>query len=407
MKNNRPSLFSRGRLVFSGLILGIIGATAGPIPVQSFDKDAAGITFKLNPGLLRIEPVGDRTFHVVYTPGDVLPHNPLFAVEKQPAPGAFGVKEDGASAVLVTMVQCGVRIDRATGALSFLDAGGKPFLNETADGGKDLTPAMVGGVATNAVSQKFILDPQEAIFGLGQHPGGVLNWVGHSVHLQQKNMDIAVPVLVSSKGYGVFWNNPAITDVRISKADDPSSVVEWNSEAGTGIDYYVFYGPGIDQVIADYRELTGAAPMFGRWGWGFWQCKQRYHSQQQLLDTASRYRQMQVPIDGIIQDWLYWYPNPWGSHQFDQTRYPDPAGMMKQLHDENVHLLISVWAKFDVGSYNANELNAAGALFPKVISYVYPPGKGQWYDPFNSQGRQIYWSQISKQIFLFWFLAGC
>jgi len=400
MKKSRLSILVRWRLAIAlaGLIFGIIGVNATPIPAQSCVKDAAGVTLKMNPGLLRIEPVGDRTFHVVYAPGDALANNPLFAVQKQPAPGAFDVTET-ADTVTLKAAQCSIVVDKKTGSLSFLDAAGKPFLNETADGGKSLTPATVGGVATNAVDQKFILDPREALFGLGQQEGGVMNWVGHTIHLQQKNRDIAIPVLVSSKGYGVFWNNPAITDVKVSKADDPSPVLEWNSEAGTGIDYYVFYGPEIDQVITDYRELTGAAPMLGRWAWGFWQCKQRYHSQQQLLDIVAQYRQMQAPIDGIIQDWLWWYPNPWGSHQFAETRYPDPEGMMKQLHDENVHLLISVWAKFDVGSDNANELNAAGALFPKVISYVYPPGKGQWYDPFNPDGRRIYWNQMSKQIF--------
>jgi len=385
-------------MALSGVVLGVIGAEGAPVPVQSWAKDATGVTFKISPGLLRLEPVGDRTFHVVYAPGDALPTNPLFAVAKQPAPGAFAVTET-ADVVTLKAAQCGVDVDKKTGSLSFLDGAGKLFLSETADGGKSLVPTTVGGVATNAVNQKFILDPQEAIFGLGQHPGGVMNWVGHSVHLQQKNMDVAIPVLVSSKGYGVFWNNPAVTDVKVSKSDDPSPVVEWNSEAGTGIDYYVFYGPEIDQVIADYRDLTGAAPMFGRWAWGFWQCKQRYHSQEQLLETASRYRQMQVPIDGIIQDWLYWYPGPWGSHQFDKTRYPDPSAMMKQLHDENIHLLISVWAKFDVGSPNANELNAAGALYPQVIPYAYPPGKGQWYDAFKPEARSLYWSQVSKEIF--------
>jgi len=401
MKKSRLSILPLHRLAIalSGLIFGIMGANAAPIPVQSFAKDKAGVTLKMSPGLLRIEPVGDRTIHVLYSPTGDLPKAPSgFAVQQQPVAGAFDVSET-ADAVTLKAAQCSVVVDKKTGVLSFLDKDGKTFLQEVADGGKSLTPATVGGVATNAVSQKFILDPQEALFGLGQHPGGVMNWVGHSVHLQQKNMDIAVPVLVSSKGYGVFWNNPAITDVKVSKADDPTPVVEWDSEAGTGIDYYVFYGPEINQVIVDYRELTGAAPMFGRWGWGFWQCKQRYHSQQQLLDIVARYRQMQAPIDGIIQDWLWWYPNPWGSHQFADTRYPDPAGMMKQLHDENIHLIISVWAKFDVGSPNSDELKATGALYPSVIPYAYPPGKGQWYDPFNPEGRRIYWNQLSKQIF--------
>ena len=283
--------FNSLAIILLGVTFGNVTADAGPTPVQSYTRDKGGVTFKLESGLLRIEPVGGRTFHIVYAPGNALPANSLFAVVNQPAPGAFEVQRDGA-AVLVKTASCAVRIDHATGALSFLDAAGKPFLSETDDGGKTVSSATVGGVATNAVNQKFILDPQEALFGLGQHPGGVMNWVGHSVHLQQRNMDIAVPVLVSSKGYGVFWNNPAVTDVNVSSADASNPVVEWNSEAGTGIDYYVFYGPGIDQVIADYRELTGAAPMFGRWGCGFWQCKQRYHSQQQL----ARYRRA-IPAD--------------------------------------------------------------------------------------------------------------
>jgi len=108
---------------------------------------------------------------------------------------------------------------------------------------------------------------------------------------------------------------------------------------------------------------------------------------------------MQVPIDGIIQDWLYWYPNPWGSHQFASSRYPDPAGMMQQLHDENVHLLISVWPKFDTGSPNAEALRADGDLYPEVMRYVYPPGQGQWYDPFKPSARQLYWHQISEDLF--------
>jgi alpha-D-xyloside xylohydrolase len=294
---------------------------------------------------------------------------------------------------------CGVVVDRRTGALSFLGAGGKMTLREVADGGKVLTSSTVAGIPTHSVEQTFMRDPSEGLYGLGQHKGGRMNYDGTTVHLQQENGDIAVPVLISSKNYGVFWNNPAVTDVTFSIASDPNPTVSWKSEFGSAIDYYVFQGADLDQVIGGYRELTGPAPLIGRWAFGFWQCKQRYHSQEQLLDTAAHYRRMCVPIDGIVQDWLYWYPGPWGSHQFDQTRYPEPPGMMKQLHDENIRLLISVWAKFDVGSANSKELAAAGALYPEVIPYAYPAGKGQWYDPFNPEGRRVYWSQLSRDIF--------
>jgi alpha-D-xyloside xylohydrolase len=366
---------------------------AASLPIQSYQADTAGVTFSTHPGLLRIEPVGGRTFHVIYTAGDSLPTNPLFAVEKQPAADPFQVKED-ATTVTLTSTHCGVHIDRSTGALTFLDEKGQPFLSETPDG-KSVVPGKVGSLDTNTVEDRFVLDPTEALYGLGQQEGGVMNWVGHSAHLQQRNRDIAIPVLVSSKGYGVFWNNPAVTDVTVSKSTDPNPTVDWKSIAGTKLDYYVFAGPTVPQVIADYRELTGAAPLLGKWGYGFWQCKQRYGSQQQLLDTVAKYREMKVPIDGIIQDWLWWYPTPWGSHIWSD-RYPDPTAMMDQLHKENVHLLISVWARFSLGSDNYNELNTAGCLYPQVFP---DNGKCQWYDPFNANARKTYWSQMSREIF--------
>ena len=150
-----------------------------------------------------------------------------------------------------------------------------------------------------------------------------------------------------------------------------------------------------------YRHLTGDAPLMPKWMLGFWQCKERYASQEELLGVARKLRELKVPVDGIIQDWQYWPPgtNTWGSHQFDPARYPDPAGMFKELHAMNYHTLISVWAKFDLGSDNSKELNAAGGMFPQVTRYVSPPGQGQWYDPFAAKGREIYWRQMRDQLF--------
>jgi alpha-D-xyloside xylohydrolase len=382
-------------LVLTCLGAGAMLAHAAPTDIQ---KDALGVSLTHNGIVTRVDVWSECIIRVTHRPASGPKSLPAsFSVVAKPWRVVWSLADDGGDAVLSTPA-LKVRIAKSTGAVRILDAKGATILGE-AENGTSIQPATVGGISTLASRQQFALDPAEAIFGLGQQPGGVMNWVGHSAHLMQENMHIAVPVLISSKGYGVFWDNPAITDVKVSQADAPAPVVEWNSEAGTGIDYYVFYGPEINRVIAGYRQLTGAAPMFGRWGFGFWQCKQRYHSQEQLLDIVARYRQMQVPIDGIIQDWLWWFPNPWGSHQFDKKRYPDPEKMMKQLHGENVHLLISVWAKFDVGSENANKLAAAKALYPQVIPYVWPPGRGQWYDPFSAEGRRIYWDQMSKQIF--------
>ena len=176
-------------------------------------------------------------------------------------------------------------------------------------------------------------------------------------------------------------------------------LVSWTSEAADTIDYYFMYGPTLDRVLSDYRELTGATPMFGKWAWGFWQCKEHYASQKELLDVVDRYHQAKIPLDGIIQDWQYWTPNPWGSHRFDTNRYPNMTQLMRELHGTNMHMIISVWARFDVGCSNWLELKNAGCLYTQVLANVYPKGQGQWYDAFNPAGRRIYWEQVSKGLF--------
>jgi alpha-D-xyloside xylohydrolase len=345
-------------------------------------------------GTMQIQFCGDRTIHVIYRPDGTIPNHPVgFAVLQEPLPGKFQ-KTETSDAIILKTLKCGVEINKQTGALSFIGSDGKPFLQEVADGGKAITPATVEGTATNTIDQKFILDPTEGLYGLGQHPTGTMNYLGTKVHLEQVNTDIAVPVLLSSKGYGVFWNNPAITDVIFSKASDANPTVEWKSEFGDSIDYYVFYGPGSDQVIADYRALTGAVPMFGRWAWGYWQCKEHYASQQELLDVAARYRASKIPIDGIIQDWLYWAPHPWGSHQFDAARYPDPAKLTQELHAENIHIIISVWPRFEPGSDNYKAMLDAGNLYPSPH-----PGDLLYYDAFKPAAQTLYWGQISKELF--------
>ncbi len=509
-----------------------------PTPVASMHRDSDGITLKMGPGILKLQVFSPDVVRVVYAPGDSLPTIGSLAVIAKPSPVRWNVSES-ADEIRLRTDEIEVRVNRASGAIGFFDKSGKSLLAEPPGGGKLLTPNTVGTLDTLRSLQAFLLPPDEAIYGLGQHQEGLMNYREASVLLRQENREVAVPMLVSSRGYGVLWDNPALTvvnmgagtdeaipaaqlytddgqpgglsasyfrgenfDEQVATHTDPqvdfnwseaappnlphdhysvrwSGYVEaeqagnytlfataddgvrvwlddqlvindwsnhaaetlfvrmnfsahsrhrlrmeyfqgtggavvrlawrlpsqaslpltWTSEAADSIDYYFMYGPELDKVIADYRQLTGAVPMFGKWAWGFWQCKNRYQTQHELLDVVARYRSLHVPIDGIIQDWQYWTPHPWGSHQFDETRYHDPAKLMNDLHAQNTHMLISVWAKFDVESPNANKLRSAGALYPQVIPYVYPPGKGQWYDAFNSTARQIYWKQMSKELF--------
>jgi alpha-D-xyloside xylohydrolase len=386
-------------IVLAAGLLAPARALAAPIPVVSVHQDADGVTLKMNPGVMKLQVFAPDAVRVVYVPGDKLPAMKSLSVIARPVRKGFKMVESASDLRLQTD-KLEVRVNRASGAVGFYDAAGNAVLLENADGGKSLAQTNVGLIETLRSTQAFERPADEAVYGLGQHQQGLMNYRNTTVKLQQKNMEVGVPVLVSSRGYGVLWDNPAVTTVSTSDGESNApGELTWSSEAADGIDYYFMYGPELDGVIGAYRQLTGAAPMFGKWAWGFWQCKERYQSQLELLDIAGRYRSMHVPLDGVIQDWRYWDPHPWGSHEFDTNRYPDPAGMMAALHAENVHLLISVWPKFDLGSANSLELAKAGALYTNVISYVYPPGKGQWYDPFNPVARRVYWRQMSRELF--------
>ena len=373
---------------------------AAPLPVASAKKNSDGITLGMKPGVLRLEVCSPRIIRVSYAAQDKLPDLASLAVIAKPQRTKWTWREDPDEIILRTD-EVQARVNRATGAVSFFDQNGAPMLAENPGGGISLTPNHVGGIDTLRSRDEFVLSPDEAIFGLGQHGGGVMNYRGTRVHLQQRNpTESAVPVLVSSRGYGIFWDNPAITDVDVGRADPKT--LSWDSEAAPAVDYYFMYGPSGDGVIQDYRELTGAAPMMGRWVWGFWQCKEHYDSQQELTNVVAEYRQMGVPLDGIIQDWQYWPKDTWGSHQFDPTRYPHPAGMIRDLHAMHAHVMISVWAKFDLGTSNYAELQRAGALYAPVFpgySWSDPTESNRWYDPFNPVARRIYWKQMSEDLF--------
>ena len=176
------------------------------------------------------------------------------------------------------------------------------------------------------------------------------------------------------------------------------------SRVGDGVDYTFVYGPALDAVIAGYRRLTGAAPMMPRWAFGFWQCRERYQTAQEITDVLAGYRSRGAPIDNIVQDWQYWTAANWGSHQFDPARYPDPTAMVKSIHDTyHARLMISVWPKFYTGTANFDALNAkSGYLYQlnltekkkDFVGYVFT-----FYDAFNAGARQLYWSQINSALY--------
>lgn len=354
-----------------------VWALSAQAAAPAMQRVGTGMQVRTDAGVLTIEPVAPRVIHVRFGPaGFAGNYNP--AVIAPPEKIAFKIDE-GADAWTLTTADLRVRVARADGNVTFQTPDGKDLLQE---GGRDIA---------HGVTQRF--NTGGVVYGLGQHQNGLLDYSGNIVRLQQANRDVAVPVLVSPKGFGILWNNAAVTNVELDLPSGPAMLLR--SEAG-GVDYHFMYGPELDDVIKDYRHLTGTAPMMARWTWGLWQSKEHYATQDELLGIAAKYREMKVPLDAVIQDWQYWAPGQWGSHAFDKSRYPDPAAMVKKLHDEHVHAIISVWARLDPDTANTKALDAIGGLYPATYPNVYPAGKGRWYDAYNPRARDLYWRQVMR-----------
>jgi alpha-D-xyloside xylohydrolase len=177
------------------------------------------------------------------------------------------------------------------------------------------------------------------------------------------------------------------------------------SEVADQIDYYFIYGDNLDEVISGYRKITGKAPMMPKWAMGFWQCRERYKTQQELLSVVKEFRKRQIPLDNIVQDWFYWPEDKWGDHDFDPARFPDPAGMVKELHEElNTHIMISVWPKFYVGTEYYEQFKEKGWLYMRNVQtkqrdWVGPGYVSTFYDPYSEGARELFWKQIEEKLF--------
>ena len=178
-----------------------------------------------------------------------------------------------------------------------------------------------------------------------------------------------------------------------------------SSEVGDAIDYYFVQGDTMDEIISGYRTLTGRAPMMPEWAMGLWQCRERYTTQEELLDVVREFRRRGIPLDNIVQDWNYWPESEWGSHDFDPARFPDPKGMVDELHNElDTHIMISVWPKFYVGIEHYNQFAENGWLYMRNVEkqerdWIAQGYVSTFYDPYSPGARQLFWDQINDKLF--------
>ena len=362
-----------------------------PNPVTGFTQIADGLEVQQTAGVLRIQVTSSAILHITYGPASGTPEHASDGVlaKRDWPPAQFAVESDDKTITLTT-AQVKAVIDRASGALAYKTLAGQTL---TTDSYRQLIPADVNGEKTSHAEVFFaIYGSKEGLYGLGQHQAGVWNYRGETVDLSQENTNIAIPLLVSSNGYGIFWNNPSRSRVN----NRFIHMLYLSAEVADKVDYYFLAGPEPDSIIAHYRELTGDAPMFGRWAYGFWQCKNRYESQAELEAVAAKYRALHIPVDNIVQDWFWWVTM--GEMKWN-PKYPDPQGMINDLHDKHFHLMVSIWPYFRPDSKEYDTMDKNGWFVAKTqVGGFHPQGQAL-YDPTNPAARKYYWDNANTALF--------
>jgi alpha-D-xyloside xylohydrolase len=296
----------------------------------------------------------------------------------------FKIKES-ADVMQLTTRKLIVIIDVHNGQVTFKNINNEDLLKE---GTRQIIPAIEVNEKVNNIKQSFNWADDEALYGLGQHQKGIFNWRSHYVELFQFNTRAIVPFLLSTKGYGILWDNYSYTKFN----DDKYGSYIW-SEVGDAINYFFIYGPEPDSVINNYRTLTGKAPLFPKWAYGYFQSKERYKSQEEILNVVKEYRSRKIPLDAIVLDWQYWDDGKWGQKSFNKERFPNPELMMDSLHSKyNTHLMISIWPKMSIKSSDYSEMI-------KHKGFLYKEDDSPFYDAFNPQARMLYWEQANKGLF--------
>lgn len=478
----RRSLLNTALLSLTGLLLCSCGNTnlngTVSIPVEN--------------GTLNLTPLNDNSIRVRLAGSEDLELKELIYTEKTKRV-AYIVKDNDDETQVKTKAITAI-YDKASGKLSFTDKDGNLLLSEV-PGTRSISDTEVLGYKAYAVSQSFDSPADEFLYGTGQFQDGYLNVRGLSRRLTQVNTQIALPFVLSNKGYGILWNNYGLTEfnpgdqkVELEQAEAPSSSATVNATgtsgnrrelrfynsftasidipedgqycllldvgqkmarkqylavdgeavidmsnlwlpptgstivsltAGThelevqgvrgdspsviwrkvtdqttfaspvaqGIDYTVFAGSA-DEVIASYRKLTGEVPQMPDWMFSYVHCRERFHSQDEILETASEFKNRQIPLGVIVQDWQWWGNTGWNSMVFDPENYADPKALTDGLHEMDTRLMLSVWSKIDKSTALGGKMTENGYYIPET----------DWIDFLNPEAASFYWQNFRDSL---------
>ncbi len=370
---------------------------------QSFSRTDLGIRTAVDSVVIEIQFYSPSIVRILKWPDGKSFNKESLSVIMTPQATNPGIRQKG-DELIVSSKSLVVSLNLKSGKISFMRPGSGLLLSEI-EGGSGFTGFNDAGTETLSAYQAFVLDKDEAIYGLGEQQNGKMIQRNLTLNMIQGNTDDYIPFFVSVKGYGLFWDNYSPTVF-----EDTPEITSFKSDVGDCIDYYFMYGGNADGVIARMRDLTGQVPMFPLWTFGYWQSRERYKSQDELVGVVQKYRELGVPLDGIIQDWQYWGNNYlWNAMEFLNADFYNPQKMVDDVHSMQAHMIISIWNSFGPETKQYKELDRIGAImnfqtwpqsgsdkWPPILDY---PSGVRPYDPFNPEARDIYWRYLNKGLF--------
>ena len=385
------------------LVLFLLMVLAIGTQAQSFQKTNLGMKIQINSTDVEIQFYGPSTVRILKSPAGKTFTKESLSVVKKPQATKFTINQQG-DVLSLKSEKLKVEVNVKSGKISYFTIAGEQLLSEK-ESSATFTDFNDAGSKTYTINQSFVLDKDEDIYGLGQQQRGKLSLRNAKLNMVQDNMEDCVPFFVSTKGYGLFWDNYSPTVF-----EDKPEGSSFKSDVGDCIDYYFMLGGNIDGSIAGMRDLTGQAPLFPLWTFGYWQSKERYKSQSELVGVVNKYRELSVPLDGIIQDWQYWGNNYlWNAMEFLNSDFPNPKKMVEDIHNQNAHLIISIWSSFGPQTKQYREMKPKGMLlnfgtWPQSGLDTWPPNREypsgvEPYDPYNPEARDIYWKYLQKGLF--------
>lgn len=357
---------------------------------QNFQKTDNGIKYNTQGINVDISLLSPDIVRVVKSPEGTDRKGPDLVILKVIGKTDFRVDQHK-NEVTISTEKVEVKTDLETGEILFNTANGKSLLREKPYG-TQFSAIKDGPNDSYNIRQGFLLDKDEAIYGLGQQQTGKMNQRNQILPLQNWNMKVCIPFVQSVKGYGIYWDQYSISEF----VDNPQEMSM--QSVGIKADYYFMYGGNADGVIAQMRKLTGQSPMLPLWAYGFFQSRERYQNQFETLDVVKQYRKLGVPLDCIIQDWQYWGRDSlWNLMDFNPETFPRPLEMVDSVHQMNAKFMIVTWPGFGPLTPQYKELKDKNLL---INFDTWPPKSGtKPYDVYSAEARDIYWRYLNNGIF--------